>query len=245
MTVPNPLIPVKGAKTQFLLYTGAGDAYANPTSDVDWSRLANIKDLQPGELSAEAEDNTYLDDENADWKATTQGQKSIGDTTVTLAWKPGEAVQQKLFTLFETGEVCTFKIKYPNGVVDLFKGWISSLGKTVQAKEEITRSVKIAGVGRPYVAEEDTTPVVEITGLTVNPASANVAVGATTTVAFTIKPDNATDKTLRVASSDKTLAAVTLVDNIATVKGVKAGTVKIIGMSSDGNFVASADITVP
>jgi uncharacterized protein YjdB len=44
-------------------------------------RLAKIKDLQPGELTAESEDDTYIDDENADWTSTMQGQKSAGETT--------------------------------------------------------------------------------------------------------------------------------------------------------------------
>lgn len=244
MAAPNPLQPIKGAKTTFWLYVGQGDPFAHPLSDADWSRLANVKDLQPGELTADAEENNYLDDANADWKSTTQGQKSAGDTTVTLAWKPGEEVQKKLLTLFDSGEVCAYKIKYPNGTVDIFKGWISSLGKTVQAKEEIARSVKITGVGRPYMAEEDTTPAVAVTGVTASTASNTIAVGATTKVTFTVNPDNATDKTLRIASSNKTLATLIQVDNVATVKGVKAGKVKIIGMTSDGNFIASVDITV-
>ncbi|EDZ0945826.1 Ig domain-containing protein, partial [Salmonella enterica] len=122
--------------------------------------------------------------------------------------------------------------------------WVSSLGKTVQSKEEITRSVKITGVGRPYMAEEGAPEVVSVTGLTVVPTNATVSVGATTTVTFTIKPDNATDKSLRIATSDPAIATVTQADNVATVKGVKAGTAKIIGMTSDGNFTAIADITV-
>ncbi|WP_275452743.1 phage tail tube protein, partial [Escherichia coli] len=52
------------------------DPYANPLSDVDWSRLAKVKDLTPGELTAESYDDSYLDDEDADWTATGQGQKS-------------------------------------------------------------------------------------------------------------------------------------------------------------------------
>ncbi|EBW5033927.1 phage tail protein, partial [Salmonella enterica subsp. enterica serovar Typhimurium] len=121
-------------------------------ADDDWLRLAGIKDLQPGEMSADAEDDDYLDDENADWKSTTQGQKSVGDTTATLAWKPGETGQKKLVELFDTGEVRAFRIRYPNGTVDVFRGWLSSLGKTVTSKEVMTRSVKITGVGRPSLA---------------------------------------------------------------------------------------------
>ncbi|HEB6949746.1 TPA: phage tail protein [Salmonella enterica subsp. enterica serovar Hvittingfoss] len=244
MGVPNPLEKTKGAGTTLWLYTGAGDAYTDPLNDNDWQRLAMVKDLQPGELTADAEDDNYLDDENADWKSTTQGQKSAGDTSVTLAWKPGETGQRKLVALFDSGDVQAWRIKYPNGTVDVFKGWISSLGKTVQSKEIITRTVKISGVGRPYMAEEDAPPVVNVSGLTVVPVNATVNVGATTALTFTVKPDDATDKSLRIATSDPVIATVTQADNVATVKGVKAGTVKIIGMASDGNLTAIADITV-
>ena len=85
MPVPNPTMPVKGAGTTLWVYKGSGDPYANPLSDVDWSRLAKVKDLTPGELTAESYDDSYLDDEDADWKTTTQGQKSVGDTSATLA----------------------------------------------------------------------------------------------------------------------------------------------------------------
>ncbi len=54
-------------------YTGNGDAFANPLSDTDWL-LRMAKDLQPGEMTADAEDDTYLDDEDADWKTTTQAE---------------------------------------------------------------------------------------------------------------------------------------------------------------------------
>lgn len=136
------------------------------------------------------------------------------------------------------------EITYPNGTVDVFRGWLSSLGKTVTSKEVMTRSVKITGVGRPSLAEEDTPDVVSVSGVTVAPASATVAAGATTTLTFTVKPDNASDKTLQVATADPLIATVTLKDNVATVKGVKAGSVNIVGISSDGSLVAVAAVTV-
>lgn len=202
-----------------------------------------VKDLQPGEMTADAEDDTYLDDEDADWKTTTQGQKSVGDTSATLAWRPGDSGQKKLVQLFDSGEVCAFRIKYPNGTVDVFRGWLSSLGKTIASKDVMTRTVKISGVGRPYLAEEGT-ETVSVTGLTVAPASASVKVGATTTLTFTVKPDGASDKAISVHSSDPQTATVTLNGLVATVKGVKQGSVSIVGMTADGNFVAVAAVTV-
>ena len=36
MTTPNPLAKTKGAGTTFWMYTGKGDAFANPLSDTNW-----------------------------------------------------------------------------------------------------------------------------------------------------------------------------------------------------------------
>ncbi|HDT6129242.1 TPA: phage tail protein [Escherichia coli] len=243
MTTPNPLEKMKGAGTTFWMYIGKGDAFANPLSDTDWLRLAMVKDLQPGEMTADAEDDDYLDDENADWKTTTQGQKSVGDTSATLAWRPGDSGQKKLIQLFDSGEVRAFRIKYPNGTVDVFRGWLSSLGKTITSKDVMTRTVKISGVGRPYLAEEGT-EIVGVTGLTVMPVSASVRVGATTTLTFSTVPEDASDKTVSVASSSPDIATVTLSGMVATVKGVKAGSTSIVGMTAGGAQVAVAGITV-
>jgi uncharacterized protein YjdB len=244
MPTPNPLAPVKGAGTTLWLYAGSGDPYANPLSDADWTRLAKIKDLTPGEMTAESYDDTYLDDENADWSSTAQGEKSAGETSFTLAWKPGETGQQGLVEWFTLGDVRGYKIKYPNGAVDVFRGWLSSLGKAVPAKEVITRTVKVTNSGKPSLAEEDRSAIVPVTGLTVTPASATLAVGATKTVTFNILPADATDKALRIVSSDKAVATISVLDNVVTITGVATGAAEVIGMTPSGDLVAIASVTV-
>ena len=105
MATPNPLASVKGAGTTLLIFTGSGDATAKPLNDDGWTRLAQIRELQPGEISAESYDDTWLDDPDADWKATAQGEKSAGEASITLAWKPGEQGQKDLLSWFHSGEV--------------------------------------------------------------------------------------------------------------------------------------------
>ncbi|QGH30449.1 phage tail tube protein [Kluyvera intermedia] len=244
MPTPNPLAPVKGAGTTLWLYTGTGDPYGNPLSDADWTRLAKIKDLTPGEMTAESYDDTYLDDEDADWSSTAQGEKSAGDTSFTLAWKPGESGQQGLVEWFTLGDVRGYKIKYPNGAIDVFRGWLSSLGKAVPAKEVITRTVKVTNSGKPSLAEEDRSSIVPVTGLSATPTSLALTVGASKTTTFKILPDDATEQSLRIVSSDKSIASITIADNVVTVTGVAAGEAEIIGMTPDGEHVAIATITV-
>jgi len=244
MATPNPLAPLKGAGTTLWTYTGAGDPYANPLSDVDWLRLAKVKDLTPGEMTAESYDDTYLDDENADWNSSAQGEKSAGDTSFTLAWMPGETGQQGLIDWFTKGEIRGYKIKYLNGAIDVFRGWVSGLGKAIPVKESITRTVKVTNSGKPSLAEDVRAAVIAAASLTASPATGSVAIGKTATVTFNILPANASDKTVRIASSNPALATVTFQGNVATVRGVAVGAIDVIAMSADGNLVASSRQTI-
>lgn len=244
MTTPNPLVPVKGATTTLWIYSGTGNPFANPVSDTDWTRLAKIKDLQPGELTAESNDDTYLDDEDADWTATAQGQKSAGEASFTLAWKPAESGQQDLVRWFDDGTVLAYKIKYPNGAVDVFRGWVSSLGKTVTAKDTITRSVKISNNGKPGLAEESAAAVIDVTGVTLDKSTATVAIAATTTLNATVAPASASDKSFRATTTDAGIVTVSVADTVLTVTGIAAGSADIIVMTNDGLFVATCSITV-
>ncbi|ENG46437.1 major tail protein V [Escherichia coli p0305293.11] len=56
---------------------------------------------------------------------------------------PGEQGQQALLAWFNEGDTRAYKIRFPNGTVDVFRGWVSSIGKAVTAKEVITRTVKV------------------------------------------------------------------------------------------------------
>ncbi len=244
MPTPNPLAPTKGAGTTLWIYSGTGDPYANPTSDIDWTRLAKIKDLTPGELTAESEEDTYLDDENADWTSTAQGQKSAGETSFTLAWKPGESGQQDLVRWFNDGTVLAYKIKYPNSAVDVFRGWVSSLGKTVTTNEVMTRTVKLSNNGKPSLAEDDGTAVINVTGVSLDKTTATVTVGDTEQLVATVVPASASDQTIRAATSDPTKATVTLDGKNITVTGIAAGTADVVVMTNDGQFIAICTVTV-
>ncbi|WP_069985032.1 phage tail protein [Escherichia coli] len=252
-----PLEPVKGAGTTLWVYNGQGDAYANPLSDDDWQRLAKVKDLTPGEMTAESYDDNYLDDEDADWTATGQGQKSAGDTSFTLAWKPGEEGQKGLIGWFESGDVRAYKIRFPNGTVDVFRGWVSSIGKAVTAKEVITRTVKVTNVGKPSVAEERS-KITPVSAIKVTPTSGTVAKGKTTTLTVSFEPESATDKTFRAVSADPSKATISVKDMTITVNGVATdktfravsadpskATISVKDMTITVNGVATGKVQIP
>ncbi|HAW7720510.1 TPA: Ig domain-containing protein [Escherichia coli] len=117
------------------------------------------------------------------------------------------------------------------------------MGKAVTAKEVITRTVKVTNVGRPSMAEEHST-VTAATGMTVTPASASVVKGKSTTLTVAFQPEDATDKSFRAVSADKTKATVSVSGMTITVNGVAAGKVNIPVVSGNGEFAAVAEITV-
>ncbi len=208
----------KGAGTTLWVYTGTGDAYANPLSDDDWQRLAKVKDLTPGEMTAESYDDNYLDDEDADWTATGQGQKSAGDTSFTLAWKPGEEGQKGLIGWFESGDVRAYKIRFPNGTVDAFRGWVSSIGKAVTAKA-ITRTVKVTNVGSPpWRSETAPTPVTAIK-VTADIRYRGKRQPPTVSFERKVQPTRRSER----FPADPSTGTIAVKDMVITVTGVKAG----------------------
>ncbi len=148
--------PIKGAGTTFwrLKAEQTVETVTDYTEDAKWDKLAGVRELQPGEITVEDEEDNYLDDEDASWSKTSPGTKSAGETTATLVWKPGETGQQQLVDDVENDVVTYYRVKYPNGTVDVNKGYINSLGKAVTIKEKITRTIKIKNVGKPKTAEE-------------------------------------------------------------------------------------------
>ncbi|HBN1765041.1 TPA: Ig domain-containing protein, partial [Escherichia coli] len=157
--------------------------------------------------------------------------------------RPGEQGQQALLAWFNEGDTRAYKIRFPNGTVDVFRGWVSSIGKAVTAKEVITRTVKVTNVGRPSMAEYRST-VTAATGMTVTPASTSVVKGQSTTLTVAFQPEGVTDKSFRAVSADKTKATVSVSGMTITVNGVAAGKVNIPVVSGNGEFAAVAEITV-
>ncbi|MBN3596478.1 hypothetical protein I6K83_28080 [Escherichia coli] len=92
-----------------------------PLSDDDWQRLAKVKDLTPGEMTAESYDDNYLDDEDADWTRPGRGRNL--QVIPVLRWPGNRREGQKgLIGWFESGDVRAYKIRF-NGTVDVFRGW--------------------------------------------------------------------------------------------------------------------------
>ena len=90
------------------------------------------------------------------------------------------------------------------------------------------------------VAPFDVKPV-QVTGVTVTPATLNLTVGNSQQLAADVLPSNAADKSVTWSSSND---AVTTVDQNGVVKGIAAGTAVITVTTKNNSFTASCTVSV-
>lgn len=84
-------------------------------------------------------------------------------------------------------------------------------------------------------------PSVAVTGITLDKTQASINVGETVTLAATVTPDNATNKTVTWTSSDSTVATV---DANGVVTGVKAQDAAVTITAKAGDKTATCTVTV-
>jgi Concanavalin A-like lectin/glucanases superfamily/Pectate lyase superfamily protein/Bacterial Ig-like domain (group 2)/Secretion system C-terminal sorting domain len=82
---------------------------------------------------------------------------------------------------------------------------------------------------------------IQVTGISVSPASANIVVTQKVQLVATITPSNATNKIVKWTSSDSFIATVS---SSGLVTGVTPGTVVITGTTQNGNKIDNTTITV-
>lgn len=243
MFVLNFIMLVKGVGIILWVYKGSGDFYVNLFLDVDWLCLVKVKDLMFGELIVEFYDDSYFDDEDVDWIVIGQGQKFVGDISFMLVWMFGEQGQQVLLVWFNEGDICVYKICFLNGMVDVFCGWVSSIGKVVMVKEVIICMVKVINVGCLLMVE-DCSMVIVVIGMIVMFVSILVVKGQSIMLIVVFQLEGVIDKSFCVVFVDKIKVIVLVSGMIIIVNGVVVGKVNILVVFGNGEFVVVVEIIV-
>jgi alpha-glucuronidase/uncharacterized protein YjdB len=88
---------------------------------------------------------------------------------------------------------------------------------------------------------EDSAPTIPVSGVSLNKAAASLLVGGTETLAATVAPADASDKTVTWMSSNEAVATVTP-SGVVTAVGV--GTAIITATTADGGLTATCAVTV-
>lgn len=195
----------------------------------------------------------YVGDEKFDFNT-----EITSDMTISARWEKSEDVKVIGVTLDQTevtlkmGETLQLTaIVTPDSAKEKSVTWtsenssIATVDETgnITAVKNGTTKIKVVTKEGNYEAECKVTVssnVVKVTGITLDKTSATVGIGNTINLVATVKPKNASNKGVTWSSSDKSIA--TVVDG--KVKGLKEGTVTITAETKDGNYKATATITV-
>lgn len=199
-------------------------------------------DFSPNSVTSDADDTQgYVENivTNADFTISFEGEVRKND-------KLDQYGVFRLIKYFNTeiqaARQPTIWVRMEFGAVT-FQGYmlINALSSDGGTNDIITFSTEFKVAAANTIQVLDTDDAVPATGVTVTPATASLAVGATRQLTGTVLPTDATDRTGAWTTSDATKATVS---NTGLVTAVAAGTATITFKSNDGNFTAASAVTV-
>ncbi|MEX0274400.1 MAG: Ig-like domain-containing protein, partial [Flavobacteriaceae bacterium] len=137
----------------------------------------------------------------------------------------------------------------PSNATNTTVSWSSSDSDvaTVDSNGKITAigsgaaTITVTTEDGDLTATADITVVIPVTGVNVSPTSRTLEVGQTATLTATVEPANATNTNISWSSSDADIATVNT-DGLVTA--IAEGSTTITVTTDDGNFTATATITV-
>ena len=179
------------------------------------------------EISNSASTITY-DEENGDFYT------DMGDNSARICWQSGNSKPR------DTNNLGVVVYKVPKGTA---ANTYTIRGENIELTD---------GDSEPIWDEDGSFEVtftikpapVPVSGISVTPETASVAVEGTTSLTATISPDTASNTNVTWRSEDESIATVSGNGLNATVTGVAPGTVKIYAKTEDGGYEDYATITV-
>lgn len=223
---PDPVYP-----GSLVLYHGVRDA------------LYHFKQLNMGEVSIEIADGviaSYVTSIDVPW-----GNRDLRlddplygmDKLNARAWPPGAADTSLTYASSDATIVSVSE----DGTLTAHKAGTVTITITAPGSEgatKVKREITVTAGG----TKENPAPPVAVTGVTVAPTTANVAIGATRQLTPTVAPADAANKNVTYTSSAPAIATVSAT---GLVTGVAAGTANITVTTVDGSKTAVCAVTVP
>ena len=162
------------------------------------------------------------------------------DTTVTLQWTNStDNVGVTGYVVWQDGDSLT-TVKTTTYKAENLTAETTYTFEVAAVDASANRSAKATRTVATLAATDPSAPVVAVTGVTLSPETATLAIGATWQLTAAVAPGNATDKAVIWESSNPAVAEVNY-DGLVTVHS--AGAAAIIVTTLDGSFRAFCNIT--
>ncbi|MDR3236313.1 MAG: Ig-like domain-containing protein [Prevotellaceae bacterium] len=163
----------------------------------------------------------------------------------------GVAISQDTLRLAPNGTAKLTATVTPNNATDKTVTWSSADDAVAEVAEDGTVTAKAVGnttitatasgkTATSVVIVAEGTPVVEVTGVSLNKLSLALVIGGKEKLTATVEPDNATNKTVSWSSSAETIATVA---NDGTVTAAAEGSATITATASGKTATAVVTVT--
>ena len=173
------------------------------------------------------------------------GDQSATCSITVMATPVTSVTLNKTSTSLKVGETLTLTAKVnPSNATDKTVNWSTSDASVVTVSDGVVTAIKLgsatitAKAGDKTATCSVTVVPTPVTSVTLNKTSTSLKVGETLTLTATVKPDDATDKTITWDSSDSSVATVR--DGVVTA--IKLGSATITAKAGDKS--ATCSITV-
>ena len=161
MTIPvETTAPGEGKGTTLWILNAASDredAVAAPSNDSLFDRIGHIVDFQGPSMSKDVTTDAYIDSEDG-FLEKSGGDIDPGQIKFTVAYKPGDPVQRRMYEKFKSSganEFGLFRSKHPSGAVNLYYGVISGISSPSKAeKGKMKREITVDLSGKQDLAED-------------------------------------------------------------------------------------------
>ncbi len=155
---------------------------------------------------------------------------SAGETIeLNYIFEPEEANNQKLEWISSDSSVATVE----EGKVTAVREGTATILLRVETEENGILEARCQIIVNPA-------PIKPVTGIGLSQTTLGLRLGDSGTLIATVKPENATDKTVVWTTSDSSIATV----EAGVVRAVGIGTATVTATSSDGNFHADCQVTI-
>lgn len=197
-----------------------------------------------GEYQGTFKDTDGNESTKADFPAFTVPADTVAVTGVTMSQKTAsmnvgdtKVITGTVAPANATNQAVTYKSSDEKVATVAENGTVTAVA---EGSADITATTADGGFTDKCVVTV-TKPTVAVTGVTIDPTTANIEVGKTAKLTATVVPDNATNKATTYKSSNEAVATVA---PDGTVTAVAVGTANITVTAVDGGSTASCVVTV-
>lgn len=234
------------SKQSLVVYDKSGTKVATGdvgTKQVELTGLVGGKQVAAGDYQLAYTDGTNTSDK-VDVPAFTVLTATVPVTGITLSQKTAsmnvgdtKVITGTVAPANATNQAVTYKSSDEKVATVAENGTVTAVA---EGSADITATTADGGFTDKCVVTV-TKPTVAVTGVTIDPTTANIEVGKTAKLTATVVPDNATNKATTYKSSNEAVATVA---PDGTVTAVSVGTANITATTVDGGFTESCAVTV-